>query len=512
MASREVQDLTETLLRLKLLTQAQINECLLGAAASSREAFIETLERKGLLTSLQSAEIKKGQARGLVLGPYALLYHNASGSFARVYRAKDLRTGQMVGLKVLRARYAKDPKSVAEFRREAELGKTLKHENIVPIYEVSQDGDEHFLSMEFVEGGNLRDFMKIRRKLSPAEATKCCLDIALGLQYALDKGLTHRDLKLTNVLMSARGVAKLVDFGLAGLDPGASANNDVSDSTARAIEYATLEKNTGVPRNDVRSDIYFLGTIYYELLTGEPALPRTKDIQERAEFSNYVNIKPALERDATLPPGVIAVLHKLLQINARLRYQTPGEAAVDLRELLGDFDRIPTLAQQTLPSGSALPMGNGSAASSAAKPASVASSETLPTVLCVEARLKHQDVLRAYFTKHGYRVLMLSDLQRALTRIKTAPPAAVIVMADSLEDLDPADCMALAKITEQRPISAVVLLGDKQAELEGQIHVQRGAAWRVLHQPITLRELHLELRKGLRRTGHLRTDTTESES
>src|SRR5262249_51091654 len=159
--------------------------------ASSKEIFLQTLERKGLITSYQSSQLKKDEFSGLVLGHYALMYLNASGSFARVYRAKDLNTGAMLGLKVLRSRYAKDPKSIAEFKREAELGKTLKHDNIVPIYEVGQDQGEYYLAMEFVEGGNLRDFVNIRKKLSVEEATKATFDMASGLQYALEKGLTH---------------------------------------------------------------------------------------------------------------------------------------------------------------------------------------------------------------------------------------------------------------------------------------------------------------------------------
>jgi len=201
----------------------------------------------------------------------------------------------------------------------------------------------------------------------------------------------------------------------------------------------------------------------------------------------------------------------MLQINPRLRYQTPGEAATDLRQLLSDLDTIPTSAQQNLPPGTPLPAGNSSPTAASASrndgPAATSSSNTpgnnQPSVLVVEARLKHQDVLRAYFTKHNYRVLVLSDLQRALTRIKMSPPDTVVVMADSLEELSTSDCVALARLTEQQSISAVLLLAESQGDFSSSLPIRKQGAFQVLKQPITLRELHRAVRTGLQRTGHL---------
>lgn len=184
--------------------------------ASSVETNLQILERRQLLTPLQTGRMLKGEIDGLVLGRYKLLYRNASGSFARVFRAASLDDNRVVALKLLRERWADDPRTVASFEREARICQKFIHPNIVPIYDIGNEGRFHYFTMEFVEGGNLRDFMKIRRTLSPVEATRCTLEICLGLEYALQMGASHRDLKLTNVLMSSTGVAKLVDFGLAG--------------------------------------------------------------------------------------------------------------------------------------------------------------------------------------------------------------------------------------------------------------------------------------------------------
>lgn len=518
MASVEVNKICDTLLRLKLVDQRQLDDCLSGPAASATDSFLQALERKGLITSYQSKQLKShqtsGQTTGLVLAHYALLYHNASGSFARVFRAKDLTNGKMLGLKVLRSRYAKDPKAVAEFKREAELGKTLKHDNIVPIYEVGQDQGEYFLSMEFVEGGNLRDFMNIRKKLSVDEATKCTLDMAAGLTYALEKGLTHRDLKLTNVLMSSRGVAKLVDFGLAGLDPGAQNDSNVAEGVQRAVEYATLEKNTGAPRNDPRSDLYFLGAVYYELLTGVPALPRTKDPTERSEFHRYANVKPILELEPTLPPGVVAVIQKLMQVDVKLRYQSAAEVVADLRQLMGDYDLVPPFAALTTGRIASAQSGNSNGTSNGSNhdAASAAAQNTQPMILCVEVRMKHQDVLRTYLTKHKYRPLMFSDVQRAVNRVLTStPPAAVVIMGDGIGEPALDGFRELCQKSSASNVSCLLVLSEKQQDLFEAAKRLTTTNCTVLQQPMTLRDLHHAIRAGLRRTGHLPAETGESE-
>ncbi len=511
MASAEVNQICQTLLKLRLVDQRQMDDCLVGPAAGSAEIFLQTLERKGLITSYQSSQLTKkgGETSGLVLGHYALLYHNASGSFARVFRAKDLNTGQMLGLKVLRSRYTKNPKSIAEFKREAELGKTLKHDNIVPIYEVGQDQGEYYLSMEFVEGGNLRDFVNIRKKLSVAEATKATFEMATALQYALERGLTHRDLKLTNVLMSTRGVAKLVDFGLAGLDPGAQNDANVSESAQRAIEYATLEKNTGVSRNDPRSDLYFLGGIYYELLTGVPPLPRTRSAEERGEFHRYANVKPVREHEPSLPIGVAAVIEKLMHINPKVRYQSAADAVSDLRFLMDDYDTIPPLAAKT---STVTPSTTGGALEALIAEAPAAPANNAPMVLCVEVRMKHQDVLRAYLTKHGYRVLMFSDMQRAVTRVLNSnPPAAIIIMGDGIGDDDAlAGFQTLSKKAPPDSVTCLLMVSEKQADVYQEASKCTTKSCRVLKQPLTLRDLHHEIRAGLIRTGHWESTATKS--
>ena len=478
MSSSKVDEICRWLVRLDLVPQHQLETCLgqLGRKSCQTEEILRWLEHKGILTSYQVGRIEKGEIDGLVLGSYKLMYRNASGSFARVYRACDLRSGKMVGLKVLRQRWSEDPKAVAEFHREADLGKALKHENIVPIYEVGQSSGQHFFSMEFVEGGNLRDFINIRKKLSPQEATKCVLDMTTGLDYAFSRGSTHRDLKMTNVLMSSQGVAKLVDFGLAGV---AEDERYDGESAQRALEYATLEKNTGAPRNDPRSDLYFLGAIYYELVTGVPPLPRSKDRFERSQFSRYLQVRPVRALEPNLPRSMANIVDRLMQLNPAQRHQTPAEALRDLRTAFADLDQSSSAASD-VPADSTRPSSSLSA---------------VHTIMCIEDRHKQQDVLREYFSKHGFRVLVLSDLQRGLTRLRSNPPDCMVIMGDALGEQALKGFSEAQAVKGNSPVGIVLVLGEQQSSWKDRL--AENSSSRVLVQPVTLRELRKVIKRML---------------
>ncbi len=430
-----LQNFQSFLTRSKLIEAAQLQECVarIQASGPSIDALIREIEQRHYLTPYQVSKLKKRETDGLRLGPYKLLYRNASGSFARVFRGVSVDDGEMIGIKVLRQRWAEDPRTVNLFRREGELGKRLKHKNIVPIYEVGSEGGQHYLSMEFIEGGNFRELLRSRHKFSVAEASKYALDIAEGLEYALKLGLTHRDLKLTNVLLSAQGVAKLVDFGLAGQDAGLSSMEEEVD---RAVEYATLERSTNAPDNDPRSDLYFLGAIFYELLTGVAPYPPSKSREDRKQPSRYRNIRPIRQVDPSIPPAVMAIINQLMQINPNERYQSPTEVIRDLQTIVGARTEVSGLRGDSTRAESTAPEPVAPASDVELPAALVKGAQ--PTVLCVENRTQQQDSLREYFTKHGYRVLLLRDVQRAMSRITSDPPQGLILMAEALGDGDEA--------------------------------------------------------------------------
>ena len=193
----------------ELLNERQFQE--VWASVGTRLAPVEDVKKQLLrgeyMTNYQIERLAKGERSGFFYGPYKVLYAVGSGTFARVFRAVHRQTGEIVALKVLRKRYSDPDKpeqaaQAAQFIREGKLGLMLRHPNIVPIYDVASDGRSHYLVMEFVEGWNLRDLVKIRTKIEPLQATQLMMGMVEGLRYAFEQGLTHRDLKLNNVLVT----------------------------------------------------------------------------------------------------------------------------------------------------------------------------------------------------------------------------------------------------------------------------------------------------------------------
>src|SRR5262249_36753759 len=149
---------------------------------------------------------------------------------------------------------------------------------------------------------------------------------------------------------------------------------------------ATLEKNTGAPRNDPRSDLYFLGAIFYELITGVPPLPRSRDRLERSQFSRYQQVRPVRALEPNLPRCVANIIDRMMQLNPGLPSQTPGDALRDLRAAHTELGQLPTA------------LANEPSASSSR---ATDTNNALYTIMCIEDRHKQQDVLREYFSKHG---------------------------------------------------------------------------------------------------------------
>jgi len=464
LAPQSLDSLTQLLIGLKVLQPAELQSCrnVLGRNSTALD-LLQQLEKRQLLTPYQIKCIERGETDMLVLGGCKLLYQNASGSFARLYRACEVETGRPIGLKVLRDRWSKDPDMVHLFQREGELGKRLKHPNIVPVFEVGMAGKQHYITMEFVEGGNLRDFLKIRKKLAPEEALRYGLHIARALDAALALGVTHRDMKTTNVLMSSQGIAKLIDFGLATND--APAGRHDKTELAQALEYSTLERNTNSVPNDPRSDLFFLGTILYELLTGELPYPRTRSRDERKNFSRYRDIPAITTIDPLLPLPATRIVQRLLQISPSQRFQTPAELMEEIAQAMKEL-------------GHPLPPAPGSGK---------LSGET-KILMCVESRKSRQDLLRDYFTKKGYRVLLLPDAGRAITRLKSTSPKGVILFGDALGNQVVDDFQQTLKAAEGKQIAVVLVIAEDQLELQQRLKGQHPDS-AVLRQPISLREL-----------------------
>ena len=396
----------------------------LGSTNAPLADFQQAALRRGLLTQYQLERLMGGQRSGFWYGDYKVLYCVGAGTFARVYRATHRATGKMYAVKVLRSRYcnpkANDPKTgksnkpiIELFRREGELGLQLKHPNIVEIHELYSQGLMHYLVMEFVEGRNLREFYRARRRFDPLEAAHIMEGVMSGLHYALQQGITHRDLKLSNILLSSDGEPKLVDFGLAGLQ-GEEIDEVAEGVSRRTVDYAGLERATGVRKDDARTDIFFAGCIFYQMLTGEPALAETKDRAQAGKARYTTDIVPVLTRAPKLPLALAMVVNKALEFDPEKRYQTPSDMLVDLKLAI---KRVKTAKEGGRATGSNMESKEGLDPSGQPR-----------KLLIVESDVKMQDTLRELFKRNGYRVLVAADPERALSRFFNDPQAADLML------------------------------------------------------------------------------------
>ena len=240
------------------------------------------------------------------------------GGMGVVYRARQRTLGRLVALKLLAPERVRDEKFAGRFTREAQALAALNHPNIVTIYDFGQAGGFYFLLMEYVDGANLRQLLRTR-KLTPEEALAIVPPLCEALQFAHDRGIVHCDIKPENLLLDKAGRVKVADFGVAkmlgavdgGAGAGDAAAGNVTQSAGGTPGYSAPEQTTDPRRVDSRADIYSLGAVFYEMLTGE--LPGKR-------------IEPP-SRKVLIDVRLDAVVLRALEKAPELRWQT----AVDLR-------------------------------------------------------------------------------------------------------------------------------------------------------------------------------------
>jgi serine/threonine protein kinase len=243
------------------------------------------------------------------------------GGMGVVYKARQPKLDRFVALKLLPASLSADPAFAERFHREARFLARLNHPNIVTVFDFGQSGGFCFLLLEFVDGVNLRQAMQAGR-FSPAEALAIVPSICGALQYAHDQGVLHRDIKPENILLDARGTVKLADFGIAKLvcEPGDTrADVTLTQSGARlgTPHYMAPEQIEKPSEVDHRADIYSLGVVFYELLTGELPLGRFAPPSEKADLDARVD----------------AIVFRALAKERELRQQSAGEVKTEVEGL-----------------------------------------------------------------------------------------------------------------------------------------------------------------------------------
>ena len=283
-------------------------------------------------------------APGDRIGPYDVSANIGAGGMGEVYRARDTKLNRVVALKVLPDSFASDPERVARFRREAQTLAALNHPNIAQIYGFEESGKTAALAMEFVDGDDLAVRLQ-SGPLSIEDAVAITRQIAEALEAAHDRGIVHRDLKPANVKVAPDGAVKVLDFGLAkaisgdaGPVDGAAANSPTITTPAMTLRgvilgtasYMAPEQAKGRPV-DRRADLWALGCVLYELLTGVKAFDG-EDVTEI--LGAIVKTEPDWSKlPADTPPSLRALLRRCLQKNPRQRLDSAAVIRLELSDL-----------------------------------------------------------------------------------------------------------------------------------------------------------------------------------
>lgn len=267
---------------------------------------------------------------------YKLLKKIGAGGMGEVYLAEDTRLNRKVALKILPENFSKDRKQLSRFLREASLAANLNHPNICIIYEVSETAEPPFIAMEYIEGETLFDKIQ-NRSLDSAQIVEIAVQIADALDEAHRMGIIHRDIKAANIIINQRGLVKILDFGLAK-----TVVEDVSDeAVTRAkteagilvgtIKYMSPEQSLGRPL-DGRTDLWSLGVLLYEMLSGESPFRGETQVAVFDEIL-HKNPAPLTNYDENVHADLEKIVYKLLEKDTEFRYQTASDLRADLKRL-----------------------------------------------------------------------------------------------------------------------------------------------------------------------------------
>jgi eukaryotic-like serine/threonine-protein kinase len=282
-------------------------------------------------------------------GRYAVLERVGSGGMAEVYRARDELLGREVAVKVLSERFSRDRSFVERFRREAQSAANINHPNIVSLYDYGADGGTYYIVMEYIDGQTIADIIHSEGPLLPERAAEIAADVAQALSRAHSTGLVHRDIKSSNIMLTSSGQTKVTDFGIArALGGDGEQTMTQTGMVIGTAAYLSPEQAQGNPV-DPRSDVYSLGVVVFEMLTGRtpfggdsPLAIAYKHVREEPPRPSSIN--------PHIPESLDAITLKALAKNPDNRYSSAAEMREDLGRYLNGQKVLatPLLADETM--------------------------------------------------------------------------------------------------------------------------------------------------------------------
>ena len=266
------------------------------------------------------------------LGSYRIVRPLGSGGMSNVFQAIHDESGSVVALKVLPRKLAQNVVLLQRFLKEARSAENLDHPNIVAIYDRGFDQGRHYLVLEFVEGRDLYDRVRLNGVLTPRDAVAFIREIALGLQYAAGQGMIHRDVKPANLLMTPDGQAKIIDLGLALQADDEDERVTRDGTTVGTVDYMSPEQARDSRKINERSDIYSLGCTFHYLLTGSAPYPGG-NLADKLARHHSATIPDVRERNPEVPADLALLVQKMMA-------KKPEQRFGDYNELIQALDRI----------------------------------------------------------------------------------------------------------------------------------------------------------------------------
>ncbi len=332
----------DLLRRSGLVETGQINAALLklkdesgGQPLADADFVADRLVEAGLITRWQADRLLEGRHKGFFLGKYKLLGHLGTGGMSSVFLAEHVLMQRRVAIKVLPKERVEDSSYLARFHREARAAAALDHRNIVRAYDVDNEGSNHYLVMEYIEGRNLHYVVKEDGPLDYVTAAEYIRQAAEGLAHAHRAGLVHRDVKPANLLVDRKNVVKVLDLGLARFtDEGRiSLTVKFDENVLGTADYLAPEQALDSHGADARADIYGLGCSLYYLLTGHPPFPAGTLPQRLVMHQKQPPPSILLDRPDA-PPDLVDICATMMAKKPELRYQSADEVAKALAQWL----------------------------------------------------------------------------------------------------------------------------------------------------------------------------------
>jgi serine/threonine protein kinase len=342
-----VDNFLKTILRSGLLTREQLQAALRSVPRAQRgdpKALADHLVKAGKLSRFQARKLLEGTAVGLKLGPFQVLAPIGKGGMGTVYLARDSRSEQLLALKVLSPKRAREEERIlARFRREMEMCQRVAHPNLAWTFEVGVCQGVHYIAMEYIPGKSLFRLVNDEGPLEVPRAARLFAEVASALEHAHTQGLIHRDMKPSNILVTPNDHAKVLDLGLALMQGEKVKDRRVVGGQGYVVgtmDYIAPEQAGDACNVDPRSDIYSLGGTLYFSLTGRQPFPGGTS-QDKILCHQTREPVPLEELNPDVPPGFRALVRKMMAKKPEDRFAS----AEDLRAALDRW----TSGQPVLP-------------------------------------------------------------------------------------------------------------------------------------------------------------------